>query len=143
MSPRAAARWMVTPPRRHVPIDKIREAARLSVEASSLRRTARAVGMSPTGLQGFLGGSEPYGPTIQKLQEWYVREESRKPAQLTQETARAAVWLLVRHLPEPQRDRAVQRILEALAAESDGAGLPAWLDALREDPPEGPPEEPQ
>lgn len=41
------------------------------VELTSLRQAAREVGMSPTGLSNFLGGAEPYMPTLSKLGTWY------------------------------------------------------------------------
>lgn len=129
----------MTSPRKRLSTDDLREAARLRVAATSLRRTADEIGLSPTGLQGFLSGSEPYAPTIQKLCEWYVREEAHKPIPLSPETAEAAISLLVRHLPEPHRVEAVRRILEILAQEGTGAIPPEWIELLRgdEEPPRG------
>ena len=129
-----------------VPISVLRETARLRVQAKSLRKAAKEIGLSPTGLQGFLDGSEPYAPTIQKLLEWYVQEEVRKAIQLSPETAEAALTLLVRHLPEPQRAAAIRHLLQTLAAES--GPVPEWLAELlnapaEEEPGPEPPEAPR
>ena len=130
----------MTAPTPRVPITVLRETARLRVQAGSLRRTAREIGLSPTGLQGFLDGSEPYAPTMQKLLEWYVQEETRRAIQLSPESADAALALLVRHIPEPRRARAVRHLLRTLA--SEGGPAPEWLTNLlhapeEEDPAEG------
>lgn len=53
-------------------LDKLREAVRARVEASSQRQAAAEIGISATALRGFLAGAEPYGPNLQKLQAWYA-----------------------------------------------------------------------
>jgi hypothetical protein len=76
------------------------------VDASSLRRTAREIGMRPTGLRGFLKGAAPYHKTELKLPQWFLRlrggsEAAEPPAT---ETAAAALATLVQHLaPAPRR----------------------------------------
>ena len=57
-----------------VSVDTLREAVRLRVEDTSLRQTAREIGISHPGLRDFLNGSEPYGPNLLKLREWHARE---------------------------------------------------------------------
>jgi hypothetical protein len=52
-------------------IKALRSAATARVESTSLRATAREIHMSPSGLQKFLRGAEPYGPTILRLRAWY------------------------------------------------------------------------
>jgi len=37
----------------------------------SLRQAAREIGMSPTGVQKFIDGSQPYLSTVRELREWY------------------------------------------------------------------------
>lgn len=128
----------MTGPTPRVPIAVLRETARLRVQAKSLRKAAKEIGLSPTGLQGFLDGSDPYAPTIQKLLEWYVQEEVRKAIQLSPETADAALTLLVRHLPEPQRASAIRHLLQTLAAE--GGAVPEWLENLLNAPGEDEPD---
>jgi hypothetical protein len=60
-------------------IGEIRNALLDNVDRSSLRQTAREVGMSPTGLSNFLFGAEPYLPTLAKLGKWlpHARGASR------------------------------------------------------------------
>lgn len=127
----------MTAPGSRTPVSALREAARLRVQATSLRKTAREIGLSPTGLQGFLDGTEPYAPTIQKLLEWHVREESRKGMELGADTADAALSLLVRHLPEPRRSEAVRAMLDLIRAKGTGEPVPPWLRELLDGGPGG------
>lgn len=46
---------------RETELERMREALRISIERSTLRAVAVQVGMSPTGLQKFVSGSNPYG----------------------------------------------------------------------------------
>ena len=52
-------------------IKLIRAAVWQYVESGSLRRAAREIGMSPTGVSNFLHGSTPGNQTLQKLTLWY------------------------------------------------------------------------
>lgn len=57
-----------------VPIEQLREAAYGAARESSVRRIAREVGMSPTGLAGFLSGeTRSTSRTRRKLTQWYLR----------------------------------------------------------------------
>ncbi len=47
------------------------------MHGTSLRQAAREIGMSPTGLQKFLHGGEPYVKTVRKLSLW--RERNQPP----------------------------------------------------------------
>ena len=124
---------MTPPPREAASLDTLREAARLFVDATSLRQAARAIGMSPTGLRGFLDGADPYVKTARKLAEWYVREAQREHAVLTAETAAAALDLLTRYLPVHRRDAASAELVAVLHRHSvhGSAEPPAWLAELR------------
>ena len=53
-------------------IELIRAALWRHVQKESLRRAAREVGMSPTGLSNFLHGSTPQRPTLRKLVAWHM-----------------------------------------------------------------------
>ncbi|HET7233195.1 MAG TPA: hypothetical protein VFJ16_24505 [Longimicrobium sp.] len=57
---------------------QLRDAATRYVASTSLRQAAREIGMSPTGLQKFLDGAEPYVKTVRKLSLW--RERTQPPA---------------------------------------------------------------
>jgi transcriptional regulator with XRE-family HTH domain len=57
-----------------VSLDMLRDAARRRVEDTSLRQTAREIGMSHPALRDFLNGSQPYGPNLNKLRDWFGRE---------------------------------------------------------------------
>jgi hypothetical protein len=123
----------MTPLKDGASVDTLREAARSYVDATSLRHAARDIGMSPTGLRGFIDGADPYVKTARKLTEWYVREIQRRHGDLTGETASAAVSLLVKHLPLSRRDSAAAEVLDLLERQCRDAGSnsPPWLAELR------------
>ena len=58
-------------------VEQLRTAAAARVEHTSLRGTAREIGMSPTGLKKFLSGTPPYSPTLRRILNWYNRGASR------------------------------------------------------------------
>jgi hypothetical protein len=124
----------VTPPRDSASLETLREAARLFVDATSLRQAARDIGMSPTGLRGFLDGADPYVKTARKLAEWYVREAGRQNADLSPQTAAAALDLLTKHLPIRRRDAAAAELVEVLYRHCvrGDSPPPGWLLELRE-----------
>ncbi len=123
----------VTSPRDAASLETLREAARLFVDSTSLRQAARDIGMSPTGLRGFLDGADPYVKTARKLAEWYVREARRHDTNLTRQTASAALDLLTKHLPVARRGAAASELVEVLHRHcaDGGAPLPLWLVELR------------
>lgn len=84
-------------------VKRLREAVRARVEAASQRQVAQEVGISPTGLRGFLAGAEPYGPNLQKLQAWYAWSTEGVELQ-------AIVQRTVQALPEEQRKPAVTEL---------------------------------
>ncbi len=109
-----------------VSIDTLRKAASWSVAGASLRRVARDVGMSPTGLQNFLDGSSPYSATRKKLERWYVRS-GHDP---DHHAALAALEVLVQHLPPAERTQAVRRLVGVVAKGKTGRP-PSWVKLLR------------
>lgn len=115
-------------------IETLREAARLYVDATSLRHAARDIGMSPTGLRGFLDGADPYVKTTRKLTEWYVREIKNRQVELTTESASAALSLLLKHFPPGHREQTATEILEVLdrRCTETQTPRPAWLVDMRE-----------
>src|SRR6476661_8499936 len=89
---------------RHASIRHIREVASARVQATSLRRVAREIGMSPTGLRKFLDGTEPYTPTLHRLRVWYVRYAATPADEVAKEEASAALAVLTHDLsPTPRR----------------------------------------
>lgn len=114
------------------PVEQLRLAVRRRIAESSFRAVASEVGMSPSGLHSFLGGTSPHYSTLRKVTSWYVREAQRAPEERKVETLRAALGLLVGHLPEPIRGGAIEDILEVLqqAAERSGTSVPTWFGQL-------------
>lgn len=54
-------------------LDVLREAARLRAQDTSVRQTAREIGVSHQTLQRFLDGAEPYSRSLAKLRQWHER----------------------------------------------------------------------
>lgn len=123
------------------PVEAIREALRLAVEAASLRSVAREAGMSPMGLSNFISGKSvtSYSATVRKLNNWYVRHQAGGRPTLSEDAARAALLLLLDGIPERSRDRGAARLLETLAAlhREGGTHVPPWLQALLPPPDPG------
>jgi hypothetical protein len=122
-------------PDRRVPVEAIRQAARLATEATSLRAVARAVGMSPMGLKHFLDGRRPYSATLRKLNVWFVSHAQDQQG-FPEAAARAALALLVDGIPESGRDEAAAAVVDDLWRMHlrFGSRPPAWLTALRGGP---------
>lgn len=117
-----------------VAISHLREIAAARVGATSLRRVAREIGMSPTGLRKFLDGAEPYAPTVHRLRVWYLRfAMTPSPAEIGPEDASAALAVLVHDLPETPGRQAADGMLESLGRsyEASGRGRPTWVAELR------------
>lgn len=77
-------------------IEELRTAAAARVAATSLRGAAREIGMSPSGLQKFLNGTDPYEPTLLRLRAWYGDDA-------TQREREEAVARLLGFLPAQRR----------------------------------------
>jgi len=121
--------------RRRVRVDTLRAAAFDKVERTSLRGVARQIGVSAPGLRLFLDGAYPRESTLRKIRDWYFSEAAAHADDLSAETARAAVRLLVEGLPESDRAPVIRKLLETLlgAYRRQGTLPPAWLDALRKE----------
>lgn len=130
-TPNHSARQDRTPP---ASIPRIREAAAARVLATSLRKVAREVGMSPTGLRKFLDGTDPYSPTVHRLRVWYVRFALLPAAEISVDEADAALAVLTHELAETPRRVATAGMLDSLghAYETSGRARPGWVAELRE-----------
>jgi hypothetical protein len=118
-------------PDRRSGVDVIREAARLAVEATSLRAVARAIGMSPMGLKHFLAGTRPYRATERKLIAWYVVYQTESGG-FSIETVRSSLEVLTEGIPIAQRERAQGRLLDEVRGVHEALGTrpPGWLRLL-------------
>ena len=114
-------------------LDRMRETVAIRVQSTSLRSVARQVGMSPSGLEKFLGGGTPYVRGRQKLQDWWERDGSKPRSDLTAASVETAIGSLVRDLPPAERPGAIRLLIDTLRAMYDdapGAAPPAWLADL-------------
>ena len=118
------------------PVVSLRRALLAHVDSTSLRHVARQVGMSPTGLQKFMDGGEPYAATRRKLERWFVLHgPARGEAGLRGDSALTILRVLVQDL-SPARHRAtMERLLGALEEAYAAARVdpPAWLAELGEE----------
>ncbi|HWK90333.1 MAG TPA: hypothetical protein VNP72_10065 [Longimicrobium sp.] len=114
-------------------IKHLREVAAAQVENTSLRSVARAIGMSPTGLKKFLGGTAPYSPTLRRLRTWYVQHGSRQGESVGEIEASAALDVLVHDLSPDGRRETASCLLDCLGRGYDGSGRtrPEWVASLQ------------
>jgi transcriptional regulator with XRE-family HTH domain len=103
------------------------------VERYSLRRVAREVGMSPTGLKKFLLGTDPYGPTVRRLRKWYLNFGADLTGVLQKEEARIALDVLTSDIAPALRGEAAGALLESLngSYERSRKEPPRWFGELR------------
>lgn len=110
----------------------LREAARHAIEMSSLRATAREIGMSAPGLKHFVGGGTPFERTTRKLRIWHERGLG---GAASPELADEILDLLLGSLPADERRKAKPLAAARLATVFDHARSPRppWVAALLED----------
>jgi hypothetical protein len=118
---------------RSATIKHLRETAAERVENTSLRRVAREIGMSPTGLKKFLGGTAPYSPTLRRLRNWYVQYAARLDHVVDREVASAALTVLVHDLPQDSRGHTATCLLDCVGQSftQSGRSQPGWVTELR------------
>jgi hypothetical protein len=109
--------------------ERFRAALRQAIARSTLRSVAREVGMSPSGLQNFLDGSNPYGKTRERLRLWYFREAGFSSFPV--EDAAYILRRLVGTLPTP--DYGVAGVLDAVDSAYQRASMraPDWVRRVR------------
>lgn len=112
-------------------LDRLREAVRERVEATSLRHVARQVGMSPTGLRNFLAGGIPYQKSRRRLFDWMHREDGAE-AGLTTEGVSGSLASLVADLPPERRGAALEALVGTLRTlyDTHADAAPPWLGEL-------------
>jgi len=115
---------------RRISVDVLRDAADRAVKATSLRRAALAVGLSPTGLRSFIDGAEPFESTRQKLTTWYLRRVASGEEAPVGAVADAALSLLTDHLPPKEREELRREIAALVRKKSKAAGVepPEWTE---------------
>ena len=113
----------------HAYCERYREAVRQAISGSTLRAVAKEVEMSPSGLQKFLDGTNPYGRTKEKLRFWYYRQAGF--SSFAVEDVVLILRRLVGTLPAP--DHGVAGMLEAIETAYQRAGMyaPEWVRLVR------------
>jgi hypothetical protein len=112
-------------------IARLREAVAARVEATSLRAVARNVGMGPSALDRFLGGSVPYSRTRSKL-EAAVAAEARGPREDVHARDEVLLGALVRDLAPERRRAGTARLVGCLVTSfvERRIAVPPWLGRL-------------
>jgi DNA-binding phage protein len=118
---------------RSAEVEHLRDSVAAHAGSTSLRRVAGEIGMSATGLKKFLQGTDPYFPTIRRLQTWYVQHAAVESGHLQLEDASAAINVLLHDLAPRARQGMAGQMIEALARGYGGTGkdTPVWLSDLR------------
>jgi hypothetical protein len=109
-----------------------RDVVGAAVSRTSLRGTARQIGMSPTGVRGFLNGSRPYGKTVEKMREWVATSPEAKTDLLPQ-TALALLRRILGNVPRVEQREALVELLAAVETVHGrfGVAVPGWLVTAR------------
>jgi hypothetical protein len=109
--------------------EQYRQVLRDDVERSTLRAVASRLGMSPSGLQNFLDGTQPYGKTREKLRAWSYQEFGFES--LPAADAIMLLRRLVGRVPAPERT--ILQILDLVGAtySAEGMQLPEWVGVVR------------
>jgi DNA-binding phage protein len=110
----------------------LRQVTAQRVADTSLRKVAREIGMSATGLSKFLDGNAPYLPTLNRLRNWYLRHAARPAGTLSQEDAYAALGLLVHDLAPDARQGAIEAMVACMREgyQRSGQPEPEWVGEL-------------
>jgi hypothetical protein len=110
-------------------VQHLREAAAARVEATSLRGTAREIGMSPTWLTKFLLGAAPYSVTLRRLRKWYLQYGATPSVGITLQDARVALAVLTNDLTPATRRVISDCLLDCLGRGYDISNRPrpGWV----------------
>jgi hypothetical protein len=124
------------PPRAMPSLDRLRARVRERVRATSLKRVARAVGMSPDALDRFLNrGMAVRGKSRAKMFHWLTRIQAEADVEAV--TCAHYIQSLVAHMVPGDQVRAAAGIVEVLLrvhTSSKKQGVPLWLERLADVP---------
>jgi hypothetical protein len=115
--------------RRPAGVALLREVVQQAVEATTLRRVAREVGVSAPGLALFLDGAVPREESLDKYRAWYLKASTARGGCVSRETARLALGVLSQSLPTEARGQAQRGVLRLLlrAHQRHRIAPPGWL----------------
>ena len=116
-------------------IARLRETVLARVRVTSLRAVAREVGMSPSGLEKFLSGGNPYSGTRRKLFNWWLRAQGEPVMpRLSSEAAACALRSLLQDVAPERRERLLHDLVRSLRDlhHAHGELCPPWLAELVE-----------
>jgi hypothetical protein len=112
-------------------VERIREALAVAVDRDGLRPTAREVAaraagrITPTGLQKFLDGGQPYSRTLMAYRIWYVHQVQGGRIPLDEEAQRVALAVLLADFGPLERQLLVERVKRQYRER--GQAPPRWL----------------
>jgi hypothetical protein len=99
------------------------------VAATSRRRTAAEIGLSPRGLLKILSGTRPHPATLRKLEEWYAVHGAEMNGELSIPEALSALLAPLPPEPRAQAFREALTFFRGLYARN-GVSPPAGFDEL-------------
>jgi hypothetical protein len=118
-------------------IERLRESVAARARSTSLRAVAREVGMSPSGLDKFLSGGNPYSGTRRKLYNWWLRSQGEPEVpRLSSEAADSALRALLHDVAPERREVILAELVRTLRDlhHAHGELCPPWLAELVGDP---------
>lgn len=118
---------------RSIPVEVLRDFARVQAEITSIRRAADEVGLSHSAFHNFALGRTAPQPRVRRLLGlWYLRKQKELPGIDLIRPYTAALTILLSAVPEPYRANAETETVGALCSiyEECGVPRPAWLDVL-------------
>ena len=121
-------------------IEFLREAVRRRVEQTSIRQTAKEIGVSHGGIHNLVSRREVlYGKTLAKLRTWYLAQWAEGGEGLSISSARYLIAEMLGAIPHAMRPQAQVELLKALEAlyRKHDVPPPAWLLDLRREWKEG------
>lgn len=146
LGPTVRAGWRVVSTRPRgapdpISLEALRVALRAATNTRSLRQVAAEVGISHTGLRGFLAGAKPHPHTRHKLERWVTELSARRIREVGGAYAgdagagayalgQSAVQALAAEIDSRLTDRAAREFHELVLRLHRDAGKepPAWLE---------------
>jgi hypothetical protein len=118
---------------RNIPLDVLRDFARVRSEMTSIREAAAEVGIGHSTYHKFIHARTKPQPRIRRLVGlWYLAKAAEAPDVDAVRPYRAALAALLSDLPDADRDQAVSEVVAALCAVYGryDAPRPRWLELL-------------
>jgi hypothetical protein len=115
--------------RRPAGVALLRDVVRRAVEASTLRRVAREIGVSAPGLALFIDGAVPREQSLDRYRSWFLQTSTARAGSVSKETVLLAIGVLLQSLPPNAQERTRSQLMRMLLRAHDRSRIapPEWL----------------